>query len=116
MKIPVGHIVISNKFGSIVQITFFFFSPIIVGFIDCTDRTRFAFISDDSRFTVLTDGQVIVSKVLILDCKTYAAHMNIGGWKTRFDWLDYKICHRKVWDMFPACIDAQLIIVVILNN
>ncbi|XP_016517188.1 B-cadherin-like isoform X2 [Poecilia formosa] len=37
-----------------------------VGFSDCTDRTRFLFSTDDSRFVVQTDGLVTVKRQVVL--------------------------------------------------
>ncbi|XP_040905172.1 protocadherin Fat 4-like [Toxotes jaculatrix] len=37
-----------------------------VGFTDCTDRTRFLFSSDDSRFMVQTDGMLTVKRQIVL--------------------------------------------------
>ncbi|XP_062286962.1 B-cadherin [Scomber scombrus] len=37
-----------------------------VGFTDCTDRTRFLFNSDDSRFMVQTDGTLMVKRHVVL--------------------------------------------------
>ncbi|XP_032408264.1 B-cadherin-like isoform X1 [Xiphophorus hellerii] len=37
-----------------------------VGFSDCTDRTRFLFTTDDSRFVVQTDGVVTVKRQVVL--------------------------------------------------
>ncbi|XP_062286963.1 B-cadherin-like [Scomber scombrus] len=37
-----------------------------VGFTDCTDRTRFLFNSDDSRFMVQTDGTLMVKRQVVL--------------------------------------------------
>ncbi|XP_071337683.1 B-cadherin-like [Trachinotus anak] len=37
-----------------------------VGFTDCTDRTRFLFRSDDSRFTLQTDGILSVNRQVVL--------------------------------------------------
>ncbi len=57
-----------------------FVSPILVDFTDCTDNKRFLFSSEDSRFRVQTDGQVVVSKVSILDCKTNCIYVISGRW------------------------------------
>ncbi|XP_040905076.1 cadherin-1 isoform X3 [Toxotes jaculatrix] len=37
-----------------------------VGFTDCTDRTRFLFSSDDSRFMVQTDGMLTIKRQIVL--------------------------------------------------
>ncbi|XP_028278811.1 B-cadherin-like [Parambassis ranga] len=37
-----------------------------VGFTDCTDRKRFLFSSDDSRFMVQTDGILVVKRLIVL--------------------------------------------------